>query len=190
MKMPAYQDLEAALLGAGCPGTAAEAHGTLCGLLTVGAENKTGQWIDHILAETDRHNALARDAREVLDALRVQVAAALTDSDSVFALMLPDDEEPLDERAAMLGQWCQGFLYGLATGGLTDPSTAGGDVAEAVADLAQISGVGFSETDDLEESEAAYAEVVEFVKVAAGLIFETLNPVPQGNAPAPSQVHG
>ncbi|MEL7447628.1 MAG: UPF0149 family protein [Pseudomonadota bacterium] len=189
MTLLTYKELDRALMDAGSPGSASEAHGTLCGLLAMGANNKTDPWIDHILAETDRHNAFARDARQVLERLRDQVAVTLGDDDNVFPVMLPADEEPLDERAGMLGQWCQGFLYGLATGGLTDPKTASDDVAEAVSDLSEISKAGFAEDDDLEESEAAYAEIVEFVKVAASLIFETLNPVPKGAAPAPSQLH-
>ena len=42
----------------------------------------------------------------------------MNNSDVEFELMLPDDDESLEARVEALGTWCQGFVYGLAAGGV------------------------------------------------------------------------
>ena len=83
-------------------------------------------------------------------------------------LLLPTDDAPLADRAAALGQWCQGFLHGFGVnaGGL-ELST---DAKEVLQDLAAISQV----QDALEESEDGegdYMEVMEYLRVAPLLLF-------------------
>jgi len=83
-------------------------------------------------------------------------------------LLLPTDDAPLTERAAALGQWCQGFLHGFGVNasGL-ELST---DAKEVLQDLAAISQV----QDALEESEDGegdYMEVMEYLRVAPLLLF-------------------
>ncbi len=83
-----------------------------------------------------------------------------------FAPLLPDDDEPLAERATALAQWCQGFLYGLGTGRLNSIDELPGEVGEIVHDLTEISRATPGEEDPTEDDEQAYAELVEFVRVA------------------------
>jgi uncharacterized protein YgfB (UPF0149 family) len=113
-------------------------------------------------------------------------AAALIQPDMEFELLLPGDEQPIEVRTTALAQWCQGFLYGLGAGGITDVTDLPGDAGEVVRDFAEISRAGVDATQEEESNEAAYAELVEFVRVGVQLLFEELaalrRPVP---APAP-----
>jgi hypothetical protein len=90
--------------------------------------------------------------------------------------MLPDDEQPIAERATALGQWCQGFLYGLGSSPIRDLEQLPGSIGEIVRDFTTLTQVGVNEADGLEDNESAYAELVEFVRVGAQLLFEELSP--------------
>jgi hypothetical protein len=87
------------------------------------------------------------NVRNALIGLQEMVKGELTGDDVTVVLLLPTDDAPLADRAAALGQWCQGFLtgFGLNAGG-KDLST---EAKEVLQDLAAISQV----QDALEESE-------------------------------------
>ncbi len=75
-------------------------------------------------------------------------------------------------RAAALGAWCQGFLYGLGTSSLADATQLPGDVGEVVRDLTEITHVAADSAESLESNEGAYAELVELRPTAP----KALNP--------------
>ena len=82
-------------------------------------------------------------------------------------LLLPDDETPLADRAAALGQWCQGFLGGF---GLTAREGAlSGEAVEVLQDLASIAQVQ-SALEDSEDGETDYMEVMEYLRVAPAAV--------------------
>ncbi|MEM9385163.1 MAG: UPF0149 family protein [Pseudomonadota bacterium] len=85
---------------------------------------------------------------------------------------LISDEVPLSERALGLAEWCQGFLYGLAS---TVPKERLMDDAlgELLGDFAEIARA-VRGGDDAEEAENAYVELVEFVRVGVQLCYEEL----------------
>ena len=59
-----------------------------------------------------------------------------------FQPLLPADDESLDDRTAALGEWCQGFLYGLGAGrAVPDPDTLKGEAAEVLRDITEITHV-------------------------------------------------
>jgi uncharacterized protein YgfB (UPF0149 family) len=160
----------------------AEAHGTLAGCLCATAGYRLEDWLREILPE----GRAAPQASAALGELFGATAAALIQPDMEFELLLPGDEQPIEVRTAALAQWCQGFLYGLGAGGITDATDLPGDAGEVVRDFAEISRAGVDATQEEESNEAAYAELVEFVRVGVQLLFEELaalrRPVP---APAP-----
>ena len=104
-------------------------------------------------------------------------------------LLLPADEQPIDVRTAALAQWCQGFLYGLGAGSVADASDLPGDVGEIVRDLGEISRAGVDATQDEESNEAAYTELVEFVRVGVQLLFEELAALRQPPTPSAAPLH-
>ena len=172
--------LAAALADAGFPQDAAEYHGALCGVLCI----RSAAQVDAlaILEGADE----SADGR-ALTALRDATARTLADSDGDIRLVLPPDEAPLKVRAAALGEWCEGFLFGLASDGRLDLKKAAPEVREVIEDLTQFTRASFDDGDDEQIEEEAYAELVEYVRVGVQLIFMELSPGAQQRAAARQQ---
>jgi hypothetical protein len=87
---------------------------------------------------------------------------------------LPDDDEPLEERTIALGQWCMGFLAGLASGGQFNALSE--EASEAIEDLQQIARAELTAAEggaeDNEDDEQALAEIIEYVRVVALMMRE------------------
>jgi uncharacterized protein len=129
-------------------------------------------------------------ARELLRELQRDSLAHLHDPESGFMPLLPDDDQALDLRVDALAQWCQGFLYGLATRPALDLNQASPELREVVSDLIQISRAGV-EADvgtDEEADENAYMELVEYVRAGAQLVFLELH-APEQPEETPGTLH-
>ena len=100
--------------------------------------------------------------------------AQYDDEDFAFALWLPDDDEPLEERTVALARWCSGFLAGLGSGGQLEALSE--EAREAIGDLQEIARAELtapgSAGSQNEEDESAYAEIVEYVRVVALVLHE------------------
>lgn len=146
----------------------AECHGLLCGLVCREASSSAGDFLHHLAAMQ-----LVKNPGEALNAVLIEAWQAtveqLADEDMGFALWLPDDDEPLEERTIALAQWCSGFLAGLASGGQLEALSE--EAQEAIEDLQQIARAELSSSPggspESEEDEQAYAEIVEYVRIVA-----------------------
>ncbi len=94
--------------------------------------------------------------------------------------MVPDDEEPIEDRVSALAKWCQGFLFGLAEGGLKSFDNLPGDCAEILSDFNELARA--TSPDETEDSERAYFELFEYVRVGMQLVFEELATVNKTDA--------
>src|ERR1700736_6647581 len=112
---------------------AAEAHGTLAGCLCATIGYRFEDWLLEILPEGQAQPM----SRETLRGLSVDTSGALEGPEMEFALLLPEDEQPLDARTAALAQWCQGFLYGLGSR-VPDATGLPGDAGEVIRDFDEI----------------------------------------------------
>jgi uncharacterized protein YgfB (UPF0149 family) len=101
--------------------------------------------------------------------------------------VLPDDEQPLNGGASALALWCTGFLYGLGAGQISDLEALNGEVGEIVRDFTEISRATGDDSEADESNEQAYAELVEFIRVAAQVVFEELLPLRRQAYPASQQ---
>jgi len=179
-----YTEIQHALSEAHSLADAAEAHGTLAGSLCATGGYRFEDWLAEILPEGEA----GPQETDALRGLFERTAGALGGLEMEFAPLLPHDEEPLDARATALGQWCQGFLYGLGSSSLSDIKGLPGDVGEVVRDLSEITQVGVDAEEGLESNEGAYAELVEFVRVGVQLVFDELEPL--RDSPRPSDSEG
>ena len=91
-----------------------------------------------------------------------------------FDPLLPDDDAALDERVDALSAWCQGFLYGFGSRPRPQPPAPSGEVAEVLADFAEISRGGSVGLEPMEIEEDAYTELVEFLRVGVQLVYDEL----------------
>lgn len=161
----------------------AEAHGCLCGALCAREDYPLVLWLEELLAVGQ---VIDEHSHAVLGTLFEDTLAALRGGDMDFEVLLPRDEIALATRAEVLSQWCQGFLYGFGIASEVDSQQAlATNVNEILNDLAHIGRASVElEADDNEEEEAAYAEVVEYVRVGVQLIHDELasqrEPMAQG----------
>jgi uncharacterized protein YgfB (UPF0149 family) len=168
-----FNELQRALAQSHALTDAAEAHGTLVGSLCA-----TGCSLDEWLAEILPEGRAGDDAAASLRAVFHATSGSLGDTDMSFQPLLPPDEEPIVERTTALGEWCQGFLYGLGVGvAVPDVSQLQGEAAEVLRDMTEITHVDVDPDDSEESNEAAYAELVEFVRVGVQLLYDQLQPL-------------
>lgn len=174
MSPPSHSDLARLLEGARALTEVPEAHGTLVGALCAGDSFGLQDWFGEVFPE-GRPGAAQQGMQELYRWTREALAAG----ELRFVPVLPDDDAPVAERAQALGEFCQGFLYGLGTSALPDPEALPTQVAEIVRDIGAITHVGVDPDESDEENEQAYAELVEFVRVGVQLLFDELAPYRQ-----------
>lgn len=181
-----FDDLQRALVQARALTDAAEAHGTLVGSLCA-SRCTLADWLAEILPEGRAEGVAAERLREVFDA----TAIALQEGAMEFQPLLPGDDAPIADRTTALGEWCQGFLYGLGAGALPDAASLEGEAAEVLRDMTQITRVDVDPDDGAESNEAAYAELVEYVRVGVQILYDHLQPLrePPPTYPAQERLH-
>lgn len=177
---PDLYELEDKLLQLDATMSAAEAHGVLCAMLCARGSADQAEWIDHVVGDIEKGNVIFQEASRLLEVLYKVTLAQLHDVSCDFQLFLPDDEEDLRDRVQALSAWCQGFVYGLAVGGISDSNKLPEDTMELVKDIIEISKADSdSEADSTEEDELAYVEIVEYLRTGTLLISEELQPMQQ-----------
>ena len=173
-----FDALQAALTHAGIPVGAAECHGALSGWLASGLGDDPLPLLETLLDDGGQaSDAAAARCRELLVEAHGALRRDLEGDELKFAPLLPHDESPLPGRVAALGEWCEGFLFGLGLAG--DAAVQGGsEVREVVEDFAQIARAGLDDGNGSEADEVAYAELVEYLRVGALLVHDTLKQAP------------
>jgi len=167
---PAHERLQEALSAAGATADAAEAHGTLCSLVCLHGSRAGAPWVESLFGK----EPVPADARRTLLELAGETAAELEDPSFGFAPLLPGDGAPMAERAAAMAHWTQGFLHGFGEAG-SRPALAERlrqePLAELLSDLSEITRATADEEEGAEGDEEAWAEIVEYLRVAVQLFY-------------------
>ena len=100
--------------------------------------------------------------------------AVLEAPDMEFEPLLPPGEAGLPERVEALGAWAQGFLYGFGAAGPFPRGALPADIAEVLSDFAEVSRAGNVGAEAVEVEENALAELVEYLRVGAQLVYDEL----------------
>jgi len=187
-----YQTLDTALRAVGAEKSATEAHGILCGMLCTPGDTDRASWIAEVLSGTQPKGEAARDCLAALTSLFEETRDELREGELSFEPLMPGDEAPLVERATALGRWCDGFLLGLGLGGLKGSRSLPREAAEVVSDFGEIGRID-PETSEDDDAEAAYAELLEYVRMGALLVLEHVGAPPRPpkrpSAPAGRRLH-
>jgi len=173
----AYDRLQAALQTADADSGAAESHGVICGIICAAGTSDPAIWLDHLLGAGNTASVMAQSAQLLLTELYSETLLHFNDGDLGLVLLLPEDDTPLSLRSRALGEWCQGFLYGLALGGVREDGVMKGDMGEIMHDFYEISNTRFEHELTDEDEESAYAEIVEYVRMSVLLCHEELRPL-------------
>jgi uncharacterized protein len=174
MMQVTFREIASVLESAGSQVVAAEGHGCLCGALCTSPDYTLERWVEELIAidGDDPEAELAPNAP--LRLLFADTHRALRGDEMAFEPLLPDDDEPLEQRATALSQWCQGFLYGFGTGKPMRDEDLEGQVEEILRDLSHIAAAAVDVGAAGEDEEEAYAEVVEYLRVGVQLIHDEL----------------
>ncbi len=172
-----HDELNAALKRCGATWDAGQAHGLLCSRLAIlGADAGIG-WLDQVLEGSDPDNALRRECEVLLDALYAYTHRQLAERQAEFQPLLPDQSDSTMIKAEAIARWCEGFLHGLVSGSPDDnlkERLASEPLSDIIKDMLQITRATIDEETDDETNEFAYAELVEYLRVAVQLTYEEL----------------
>jgi yecA family protein len=172
-----HDTLNDALRRCGASWDAAQAHGLLASRLAVAGVDAGFDWLQQVLEGTNESDALCTECTGMLNTLFQDTLRQLSERLSEFAPLLPDDSDSATVRAAALARWCEGFLHGLVSvdhGEALKERLAKDPLADIIRDMLQLTRAEADEDGDNETNEAAYAEIVEYVRVAAQLTYEEL----------------
>lgn len=169
-----YDALQDALARAGAVIALPELHGGVCGALCAAGAPGAERWLVDCLRDQEL-TRIDADLATVLAQLVGTSWRMLNDEALAFAPLLPDDDAPLGDQVQALALWCHGFLGAVAVSGSAGD---GQDVGEVLRDFAEISRAGLSEAEAAGEDrpDFALAEIQEYVRVGAQLVFEELGP--------------
>ncbi len=166
---------------------ASELHGSLCGFLCGGGQSDAGRWLrDLAITEPDAPNRESGAESEQLRRVFEQTRLDLLDPELRFSPMLPDDDNPIEQRCAALTQWCRGFLGGLGMAGFSSGEDLSEECGEVLQDLYRIgaSELTLGDQGKEEEDEAALTDILEYVRMGVLLIYSELR-----RSPKPSVLH-
>ncbi|MES9904651.1 MAG: UPF0149 family protein [Sedimenticola sp.] len=166
-----YERVERQLASADIELGAGEVHGVLCGLICSGHTDARACWYGEVFADHSEGGLLEQECRASLDQLCSETEEAIGGPGLGFTPFLPDDDAPLLQRTTAVSEWCQGFLYGVGLGGAASDLPLSDEAGEALKDFAEISQMDTQSLEESEEEEDALTEIVEFIWVAAMLVY-------------------
>lgn len=184
-----YDALEEALRRCGSTWDAAQTHGLLSGRLAIAGADSGFDWLSQVLEGTNPGDALQVECEAMLGKLFESTYQQLGERLSAFAPLLPDEYDSTAVRATGLAHWCEGFLHGLVAGQHGEElreRLKAEPLSDIIRDLLQITRAAVDDDCDEESDEAAYTDLVEYVRVAAQLAYEELADLrrPAGEAAA------
>ena len=154
---------------------AAEAHGLLCGLLSVQSALSHKEWLQMLLKEWDEQDVLAQELIRSLSLLHLQTLQDLNDPELKFNLFLPDEHVDIHQRVEAVVDWCSGYLYGLGQHLQQAALDSNEQLQEVIDDFNKIVQIDLQEGD--EASEEDLFEISEYVRMAVLMVYDTLQPV-------------
>lgn len=176
--------LDDALRRCGASWDAAQTHGLLTGRLAVAGVAAGPDWLVQVLEGTEESNALRVECQNMLDTLYQSTFWQLSERLSEFMPLLPDDDSDTGQRTAAMAHWCEGFLHGLVSSKHGDElrdRLAAEPLSDIIRDMLHITRAEVDSATDEETNEAAYAELVEYLRVAAQLAYEELSEIRHSN---------
>ena len=168
--MPDWDEIADQLFNAGQTLNPSELHGVLVGLMGAGFDPDDEHHLEQTLASVEKAVGvqLQGELVDIVSRLNLATLSAIVDTDYAFRVLLPDDDDPIEQRLRSFSNWVTGFISGY-TEGMTVRQAAGlaiqPEVADVLKDFASIAQV---ETDQVEteEAERQLEELVDYVRLA------------------------
>lgn len=168
---------------------ASEIHGVLTGLVCAGFTFEEQSYIAMLNDLFNNGDLFPEAVTSVIKQMYSELWADILDNAYSFQLMLPDDDDSIVERGHALGKWVQGFNLGFGLQQKNTPVTSS-EVKEVLTDFAEIANLS-DEMEEDEDTEQAYFEISEYVRISALLCFTELgaSPITADNASSDKTIH-
>ncbi len=169
--------LNDALQRCGASWTAAQAHGLLSSKLAVAGAQGVTESLGQVLDSSNDTDVHRKECEDMLASLGQSTHMVFSERMSAFEPLLPDEIDNAATRTEAVAHWCKGYLHGLVSGehaAALRERLAAEPLADIIKDMLQITRAAVDEDDDEAVSEEAYVEIVEYLRVAAQLIYEEL----------------
>ncbi len=181
-----FASLQALITAQGVQLHASEVHGVMAGLICGGYTFEENNYVTLIVDLLNNGENLSSKLNDAFQSVYSQLWQAILNDDFSFAPLIADDDDSLAERSKGLCAWVQGFTLGF---GLQQKSTKelSADVQEVLTDFIEIANLA-EEVDEDEDSEQAFFEIAEYVRISALLCFSEVG-VPPENSTAKTTLH-
>ncbi|NQZ81692.1 MAG: UPF0149 family protein [Colwellia sp.] len=172
-----FSSVQAIITAESVEAHASEVHGVLTGLICAGYAYERTDYLGMVNDMLNNSEGLPKKVKTVLKGLFGQLWQDILDDSYSFQLMLPDDDDTIVERGNALGMWVQGFNLGF---GLQQNKTTvlSADVKEVLNDFVEIANLS-DEMEEDEDTEQAFFEISEYVRISALLCFTELGILPE-----------
>lgn len=175
-----FSSLQATITAENVKMHAAEIHGLLSGLVCGGYAFENNDYLKLIDDMFNEGESISGQLRITFKLLFGQVWQTLLDDSYGFNLMLPDDDDSIAERGHALSAWVQGYNLGFGVQQKNN-ATLSDDVKEVLNDFVEIANLS-DEMEEDEETEQAFFEIAEYVRISALLCFTELGVPPEQKA--------
>lgn len=139
-------------------------HGMMCAYLCAGADSQGEAYLRALL-----HNKKDEESRSAILCMFAVFSVSqqqISNFDFEFEMMLPDENQPLIDRARAFSEWCEGFTQGLTMAGVDQDQFYEEEAQEALQHIIEFSELDCDTLDMDEEDEKALMEVSEYTRMA------------------------
>ncbi len=162
-----YRTLDDWLVDHGSDSQASEVQGLFAGMLATSQSPRVEQeFAARLIEYADLQPAALQQVANELNTMVTTLQTSWSGLGLDFALLLPADDELIEERIDALGAWCGAFLSGVGlSGALTQSQSMSDDMRQALYDLSEIARITIDDDDG--SLEHAFVEVCEHVRLSA-----------------------
>ena len=167
-----FASLQAILTSEDVKCHASEIHGVLTGLICAGFEFENQGYMAMLHDLFNENDGFPTAVKKALKQVYSELWASILDDSYSFTLLLPDDDDSMAERGHALSVWVQGFNLGFGLEHKDSPIVSE-EVKEVLTDFSEIANLS-DEMEEDEDTEQAYFEISEYVRISALLCFSEL----------------
>ena len=148
-----------------------ELHGMLCGQLVRPDKFDENSWLSEAATFLEQPHFESDEAKTLLLEMFATTRQQFMATGFELLMLLPDDDADISDRAESLGRWCLGFVTGIgaARTALTEEGR------ETLDDVEKISQIDEQSLEDDEEHEQDLMQLVEYVRMAAIMLYSELH---------------
>jgi uncharacterized protein YgfB (UPF0149 family) len=163
-RLPHYDAFMESIAILALPLSGSELHGVMCGYLCAGAMDQGEAYLRTLMLQT--HDSGERSAMLSIFSMYAISQQQLMHLGFDFQLLLPDENEPLFNRAQAFSEWCDGFIQSLTRVGVDYHQLDDEDTEEAIQHLSEFAQLDCDSIQVDSTDEEAFMEVCEYARMA------------------------